>query len=265
MITKSDKYWDASDVANLYTKFVNDTNFWTKYLSWNKWTPISIGKFYKANPAEFDFKKVSKKNGILDIDKLSKWSIALSKKYFKFVKSVYPKKYTLEEEQKIEFWFQGAVGEYFFIEIMPKNNILLEKGVGNPSKLVTLTNVTPYDRTGKNDYGIDFIAVNQDNIPVTGQIKFWSSHSDKMIGWENVFGKLVAESQGGKERITDPDENNNLFVMWLGDELNNVSISLQKQENYSQLSVIGRHTITKSVGNNKSFVNIWNQKWANLK
>ena len=86
-----------------------------------------------------------------------------------------------------------------------------------------------------------------------------------MIGWENVFGKLVAESQGGEERITDPDENNNLFVMWLGDELNNVSISLQKQENYSQLSVIGRHTITKSVGNNKSFVNIWNQSWANLK
>lgn len=265
MITKLTKYWDANDVANLYTTFVKDTNFWTKYLSWNKWTPISIGKFYKAYQAEFDFKKVSNKNGFLDIDKLSKWSIDTSKKYFNFVKSVYPNNYTTEERQKIEFWFQGAVGEYFFIEIMPKNNILLEKGVGNPSKLVTLTNVTPYDRTGKDDYGIDFIAVNQDNIPVTGQIKFWSSHSDKMIGWENVFGKLVAESQGGEERITDPDENNNLFVMWLGDELNNVSISLQKQENYAQLSVIGRHTITKSVGNNKSIEHIWKQKWENLK
>ena len=265
MYTKPVNYWDASDVANLYAKFVNDTNFWTKYLSWNKWTQISIGKFYKANPAEFDFKKVSNKNGILDIDKLSKWSIALSKKYFKFVKSVYPKKYTPEEEQNIEFWFQGAVGEYFFIEIMPKNNILLEKGVGNPSKLVTLTNVTPYVITGKDDDGIDFIAVNQNNIPVTGQIKFWSSHSDKMIGWENVFAKLLAESQCDEERITDPSENNNLFVMWLGDELNNISIPLQKHKNYYQLSVIGRHTITKSVGNNKSFVNIWNQSWAKLK
>lgn len=265
MITKLTKYWDSNDVAELYTKFVKDTTFWTKYLSWSNWTKVSIGKFYKANPAEFDFKKVSNKKGFLDVNKLSKWSIETSKKYLKFVKSELPKKYTPEEEQKIEFWFQGAVGEYFFIEIMPKNNILLEKGDGNAAKLVTLTNVTPYSKTGKDDYGIDFIAVNQDNIPVTGQIKFWSSHSDKMIGWENVFGKLIAESQGGEERITDPAENNNIFVMWLGDELNNVSSTLRKQENYSQLSVIGRHTIKNSVGNNKSFVNIWNQSWANLK
>ena len=264
MIEKMIKYWDANDVVELYNKFIQDKTFWTKYLSWNQWTKISIGKFYKANLNEFNFKKVSNKNGILDVDKLSKWSIALSKKYFKFVKSIYPKKYTIEEEKNIEFWFQGAVGEYFFIEIMPKNNIILEKGVGNPSKIITLTNVIPYAITGKSDYAIDFIAINQNNVPVTGQIKFWSSYSDKMIGWENIFGKLVAESQGGEERITDPAENNNLFVMWLGDELNNVSIPLQKQANYSQLSIIGRHTIIKSIGNNKSFVNIWNQSWLKL-
>ena len=264
MFTKADQYFDYKDVAALYDKFTKDYTFWTKYLSWNKWTKISIGKFYKNNKSLFDYKKVSNKNGCLDVDKLSKWSITTAKAYFKFVKTIYPKKYTLEEEQDIEFWFQGAVGEYFFIEIMPKHNIILEKGNGNPAKIVSLTNVTPYAITDKSDYGIDFIAVNQDNKPVAGQIKFWSSQSSKMIGWENVFSKLSDEAQGREIRITDPTETNNLIVMWLGDEINSVSISLQKHSAYSQLSIIGRNTIKNSIGNDKSFVNIWNNSWDKL-
>ena len=147
---------------------------------------------------------------------------------------------------------------------MPKDNILMNVDESNVKKF-SLSNVTPYAVTSNDDYGIDFIAVNNDNEPVAGQIKFWFSHSTKIINWGDVFGKLVAEAQGDEIRITDPTKDNNWIVMWLGDEISNVSISLKKQKNFHQLSVIGANTIKMTNKDRKDLVNIWNQKWAILK
>jgi hypothetical protein len=269
MKTISTKIFESQDVVDLHNKFLNDKKFWLYYLSWGKKTTVSIGKFYNKNKNLFDWKMVSDKNQTLDIDKLSKWSIETSHKYAEFVKKSLPKLYNKknwneEIEMKIANWFQGAVGEYFFIEIMPKDNILMNVDESNVKKF-SLSNVTPYAVTSNDDYGIDFIAVNNDNEPVAGQIKFWFSHSTKIINWGDVFGKLVAEAQGDEIRITDPTKDNNLIVMWLGDEISNVSISLKKQKNYHQLSVIGANTIKMTNKDRKDLVNIWNQKWANLK
>ena len=268
MRTISTKIFESQDVVDLHNKFVNDKNFWTKYLSWNKNSTVSIGKFYNANKDLFDFAKVSKKN-VLDIDKLSKWSIETSHKYAEFVKKTLPKNYNKknwneEIEMKIANWFQGAVGEYFFIEIMPKDNMLLNIDESNVNKF-SLSNVTPYAITGEDDYGVDFIAVNNDNEPVAGQIKFWFSHSEKKIGFKEVFAKLGFQAQGDEIRITDPTKDHNLIVMWLGDEINGVTLPVKKHKNYHQLAVIGANTIKLTNKNRMDFINLWNNAFSKLK
>lgn len=266
MKSVSIQYYEPKDIENEYQKYLN-TNFWLKYLSWNKRTQVYIGKFYNENKNLFDWSLVSNKDNVLDIDKLSKWSIVTSHKYAEFVKKTLSKLYTDENwndeiEMKIANWFQGAVGEYFFIEIMPKDNMLLN--VNNKIKKFSLSFVTPYAITENDDYGIDFLALNNDNEPVAGQIKFWFSHSSKIINWSDVFGKLVAESQGDEIRYTDPTKDNNLIVMWLGDEISNISLALKKQKNYHQLAVIGSNTIKNTNKNRKDLKTIWENKWSIL-
>ena len=262
------KTFEAQDVIDLYNQYLNEKTFWLKYLSWERRTQVSIGKFYRKNKNLFDWKLVSNKENKLDIDKLSKWSITTSHIYAEFVRKTFSKRYNKknwneEIEMKIANWFQGAVGEYFFIVIMPKQNMLLNVDESKTKKF-SLEYVTPFAITKKEDYGIDFLAVNSDNEPVAGQIKFWFSHSDKMIDWRNVFSNMLAEAQSDDTRYTDPTKDNNLIVMWLGDEIKNVSISLKKQKNYHQLAVIGANTIKMTNKDRNDFVNLWKQGWEKL-
>ena len=73
------------DIKNEYQKYHLNTNFWLKYLSWNKRTQVYIGNFYNENKNLFDWSLVSNKDNVLDIDKLSKWSIVTSHKYAELI------------------------------------------------------------------------------------------------------------------------------------------------------------------------------------
>lgn len=261
--------FESQDIVELHNKFIaNEMNFWCKYLSWKEYTKVSIGKFYKKYKNLFDWKNVSNKNSVLDIDKLSKWSIETSHVYADFVNKTLNKLYTKDNwneeiEMKIANWYQGAVGEYFFISIMPKYNLLLNVDETNAKKF-SLDFVTPYAITEKDDYGLDFIAINNKNEPVAGQIKFWFSHSTKIIDWNNVFSNLRSEAQGNEIRITDPTKDNNLIIMWLGNELNGVSIPLKKHEGYHQLAIIGANTIKNTFKDSPILENVWKEKWSIL-
>lgn len=250
MITETVNYYEVNDVVNMHDKFINDKNEWTRYLSYNNVAKYSIGKFYKANIALFDYSNISKKNGKIDVIKLSKWSISLSKKYVEwYISNSKKTNISDEEKQNIAFWFQGAIGEWFFIKNFEGLTMIVMNSKTDKKKRIRLNKITPYYITNKKDYGIDFIAVNNDMNVVAGQIKFWNALSDKKIGYENVFAKLGNDAQGQLIRITNPKYDNNLVVMHLGDEDLSESLALKDLENYHQLILIGSKTITETLQN----------------
>lgn len=272
MKTETISYWTTDEVEQYHDTFLKKG--WNLnnrcYLAWGQHSNLSIGKFFKSNSSAFDYKLVSNSNGEFSVDKLSKWSIETSEKYVDFVKqtkgSTWVKNFCTEElEQEIRFWFQGAIGEFFFIEIFPHDNIIMESADGGNKIQKTLSCVTPWFFTENEDYGIDFVAVDENNEVVSGQIKFWNAHGSRKIQWNGLFANMIAESQGKEIRLTDPTKQGNLIIMYLGNEMNDVSLSLKKHSQYKQLSLIGRSSINHTLNGRKSFSLIWNRKLKKLK
>lgn len=253
--------WTAETVKNRYNCF--NENGYGEYICYKEWPSVSIKKFRDENKELFNFDNVSK-NGILDIQKLNKYVHGeLSDEYVKFVLSIVKDNLTTEDTaENIKYWFVGVFGEIFFISMFLKQYTQFLVKVKN-GKLVAhnFSYVIPYFVTGGTDYFGDFIAVNSDNHPIIGQIKFWNAYTNNKIGWDNICGKLCAADTIG---ITDskPDCK---YVFWIGNEDKDITISNRKNPVDNQFVYVGRNSIRRNTDTDKSFINVWNDTLENLK
>lgn len=182
---------------------------------------------------------------------------ALSERYTDWVSSK-GKTYKKKEYEDMKNFFIGAVGEFFFVELLNEVRGLY---VYNP-----FTNI--FDRydfhyvsptlSNTNDFGVDLTGVAND-ISCVFQIKFWNPFGKHSVGME-VFQK--ADSEGIRNNFIKQEENNNIFLCWLGGESCGERIIKENKVYKNKIVVIGKMSLDASINERNTI--FWNGLYDKL-
>lgn len=191
---------------------------------------------YKASPTQFNNmnrfaygngtatinKWLSQNTGIMnalcavnDIASLNSWVSNYCKSYAQFALNTRPS----VNIQDIEFWFRGAIGEWFIIDCFLSsygNSFLVRNPQTNKVSQETFNLATPTAYTGCEDYGVDLIGIDKNNKGIVGQVKFYNPWASTLqIDYETL---AKTNSQGVEELWIDPRQERSIYLFWLGNK-----------------------------------------------
>lgn len=140
----------------------------------------------------------------------------LAKKYTTWVKSktIEGFSYSEKEIKDMENFFIGAIGEFFIVCLLTKMKCIIKfNKVKDTISRYDFKMVSPTLQNEK-DLGVDLTCI-ANGKPSVIQIKWWNPYSEDKPNIE-VFQKLVSE--GLVKGYCNPEENDNHFLFWTGDE-----------------------------------------------
>ena len=160
-------------------------------------------------------------------------------------------KLTDEEKEYLMFHFVGFIGEFFFVTLFEIKNQLI---VRTKNMTYTFYDVCPLDAVSE-DFGVDLTGrVTKSNSSESAdcvfQVKFWHPFSKKKIDM-GICMKLWG--QATLEEMINHNDNDNLFICWLGD-ITNVSMWVNRYEKLSKHIVyIDKQVLKDNVDNDPIF------------
>ena len=158
--------------------------------------------------------------------------------------------YKKKEYEDMRKFFIGALGEFFFVELLNEVRCLY---IYNTSTKVfdrfDFHYVSP-NLTTINDFGIDLTGVANDT-PCVFQVKFWNPFGKYAVSMD-VFQK--ADSEGTRNGYIKQEDDNNIFLCWLGGESCGERIIKENKVYKNKIVVIGKMSLDASVNErNKLF------------
>lgn len=232
------------DLVEYEKSFVkNNFEIWKDRFTWKglygdeKYSTFTILKFLKT----IDLSNIEWNTTL----EFYNWIVKISDEYLKFAKT---KKKSLSEKElkKIRDFFIGALGEFFFVNVLKNCRVFAIDKTKYIFDNVSLTyNIE--------DYGIDAccrLSFGNTTENAVIQIKFWNPFSDEKMTTEIVE---KAFAQGILENFIDFSECTNdskpIVICWLGTK-DNVSTYLTKYSKLRKLAlIIDRTELQKNVDN----------------
>lgn len=153
--------------------------------------------------------------------------------------------YSDKELEDARNFFIGAMGEYFFIEIvMNKGKIEFRTKVDNRTVNKIFYNATLAPNP---DFGIDGVCQDEYGKNCVVQVKFWNPWDKNIKLTHDVAQAFVG--RGLLEKITDVDSDKNSILCWIGDD-SKVSSWIKKDKLLdNKLLFIDRHVLKNSIPN----------------
>ena len=171
----------------------------------------TIGLWLNANPNILNvFKSINQ------VNQLNTWVMNNAASYAQFASASNPS----AKQQDIEFWFRGAIGEWFIIDCFLStygNTFLVKDPQSNKFSQESFTLATPTAYTGVPDYGVDLVGIDKNNKGVVGQVKFYNPWANEptQINYETLS---KTDCQGLNELWIDPKQERSIYLFWLGDK-----------------------------------------------
>lgn len=155
-------------------------------------------------------------SSINQVAQLNAWVMNYASGYAKFAAQSNPS----ASQQDIEFWFRGAIGEWFIIDCFLDtygNNFLVKDPQNNVVTQESFTLATPTAYTGVDDYGVDIVGIDKNNKGIVGQVKFYNpwANDPTQINYETL---AKTDCQGLNELWIDPRQERSIYLFWLGDK-----------------------------------------------
>ena len=153
---------------------------------------------------------------INQVNQLNSWICSHATDYANYAATSNPS----ASVQDIEFWFRGAIGEWFFIDCFLQaygNKFLVKIPNTNQVQQVSFTLAAPTIYTGCADYGVDIVGIDNNGKSVVGQVKFYNPWSNEptQINYETLS---KTDCQGMNEEWIDPKQEQSIYLFWLGDK-----------------------------------------------
>lgn len=195
---------------------------------------------------------------ITNTNDLYKGFADLAEKYVEWVQSK-GNNYSKTACNDMRNFFIGALGEFFFVELMNEVRCLyIPIPSSNEFKRYDFHFVSP-SLSADRDFGIDLTGIAND-VPVVMQVKFWNPFGKTKLPME-VFQK--ADSEGTRNEYIKQTDDNNIFLCWLGSEESGLNPIKGNKVYKNKIVVIGRNTLDFSINNtNKIF---WSYFFEKLK
>ena len=176
---------------------------WTGLYGTEKAWSISIEKFFKENSHIYD-------PNIKSSSDFQKWTFSIASRYVEWCSNNYEVSLSDDEKADLRNFFVGALGEYFFINILNE----FKKFVIN-KKWVSFNCSTPL-LPSTPDFGIDGTCItsyDDKQVSAAIQVKFWHEYSSFKITMsiaQKAYGQAVLDG------IIEPTEYKNIVICWLG-------------------------------------------------
>lgn len=237
-------------IINKYNEFLaNESTTWKCRFTWlgvDGKTPkhtTNIARFINETNAIEDLR------GVYNVTDLYKKVDELANKYVSWVQSKgnnYNKKICTD----IRNFFVGALGEFFFVELLNEVRCLYTPiPSSNEFKRFDFHYISPMLKNDR-DFGLDLVGVANDK-PIVIQVKFWNPFGKEKLPME-IFQK--ADSEGCRNEYINPQDNDNIFLCWLGSEERGFNVIKENKVFKNKIVVIGRTTLDFSINNtNKIF------------
>ena len=237
-----------------YNNFIeNEIDTWKTRFTWmgtDGRTPkhtTTISRFFSETDA------IDSIATTIDVNTLYQKLDSLAERYVEWVQSK-GHNYSKRACTDMRNFFIGAVGEFFFVELLNEVRCLyIPTPSSNEFKRYDFHYVSP-SLSNDRDFGIDLTGVAND-VPVVMQVKFWNPFGKTKLPIE-VFQK--ADSEGTRNGYINMSDDNNIFLCWLGSEESGIYPIKGNKVYRNKIVVIGRNTLNFSINNtNKIF-------WSNL-
>lgn len=226
-----------------YNNFItNEVETWRNRLTWmgiDGRTPkhtTTICKFF--NETEY-------LNDLLNINEVNKLYTALCNLADKYVEWVQGKgnNYSKRECNDMRNFFVGAMGEFFFVELLNEVRCLyIPLPESNEYNRFDFHYVSPSLSTDR-DFGIDLTGIAND-IPCVFQVKFWNPFGKEKLPIE-VFQK--ADSEGSRNKFINQEDDNNIFLCWLGTEERGIFPLKDNKAYKNKIVIVGCRTLQASI------------------
>lgn len=265
MKTVSIDVLENTDIENASREFSTD-GYTSEWLSFDRNTNVSLGAFrdfiIQKNPNFFMISKGKGTYNGLWIEDISNWIKSTENAYYNFCRSM---NITYENRKTEIFnWYRGVIGEWFLVKVILPNYSIPFVDTNGQAKLINFRNAIPTYTITKNpdEYGVDALAISNENKPVSIQIKFWSLFTDISIDYDHVLSHLIAESVNNG--YTLPKDKNSLWIMWTGlkSQYKDISKWVRKHPAYQieQVRFIDRDEFNRTMENDARLQNIWNNE-----
>lgn len=181
------------------------------------------------------------------------FSVKMADEYVKWVNSK-GTAYKKSEYDDMKNFFIGAMGEFFFVELLNEVKCLMAYNPQDKEFVRYDFNYVSPSLPKDKDFGIDLTGVAND-VPSVFQVKFWNPFSTKSIPIE-VFQK--ADSEGSRNEFISQADDNNIFLCTLCTEGKGYMAVKDNKVYKNKIVIIGERTLEASVnGRNNIF-------WTNL-
>ena len=163
-------------------------------------------------------------------------------------------KYSNKEYEDMKDFCKGAIGEFFFVELLSEVKCLMVPTGDDGREFVRydFNYVSPLLK-GDKDFGVDLMGVAND-VPCVLQVKFWNPFGKEKISID-LYQKAISEGII-RYRCINPDDNHNVFLCWLGAEKKAYIPISSAKEYKDKIVAIGFTTLEASINNRNSI--FWN-------
>ena len=222
----------------------NKSSVWKSHFTWNGLdgnfpkNSISIVNFFKKTGEKVILKKNSVNNLWKEIERLSK-------NYITWI--MQNNTYNDIEQTDLRDFFIGAMGEYFFYNLLTDLHTLVVK-----NQLSGKLNRVDFDKvmprlSDEKDMGVDFTcmsSINDTACPSVIQVKFWNPYINNQLIYSMVSNMFTDAMLNDYINMND---SHNIYVCWLGD-MDKVSKQLKSYPKlYNRIIFIDGKTLDDNI------------------
>ena len=170
---------------------------------------------------------------------------SLATSYVEWVKSK-GTKYSNKEYEDMRDFCKGAIGEFFFVELLNEVKCLMVPSADDGREFVRYDfNYVSPSLKGEKDFGVDLTGVAND-VPSVFQVKLWNPFGKEKVPIE-LYQKAICE--GVLNGCIDNNQSNNVFLCWLGTE-KKAYLPISSAKNYKdKIVAVGFTTLEASINN----------------
>lgn len=152
-------------------------------------------------------------------------------------------KYSNKEYEDMKDFCKGAIGEFFFVELLNEVRCVITLSDGQAIRY-DFHYVSP-SLKGEKDFGVDLTGVAND-VPVVFQVKLWNPFGKERVPVE-LFQKAAFE--GIYNGIINKDDDSNIFLCWLGIENKAYMSAKSNPALKNKVVVIGYDALNGTINN----------------